>query len=48
MINGTASGVLFHNCCTMPHDCFRVDPNMSANTVMTSGTQMEISELHLV
>jgi hypothetical protein len=37
MINVIAGGVLFHNG-TTPHDCFCVDPNMSANTVMTSVT----------
>ncbi len=35
MNNVIASGV--------PHDCFCVDPNMSANTVMTTGTQIEWS-----
>ena len=40
MMNVIASCVLFHNC-TMPHDCFRVaDPNMTANSVMTTGTPM--------
>ncbi len=40
--NVTASSVLFHNC-TKPHDRFRIDPNMSANNVMGTGTQMEWS-----
>ena len=41
MNNIIASGVLFHNNCTsMPHECIRVDPNMIAKTVMTTGTQM--------
>ena len=43
MNNVRASGVPFHNC-TMPRDCFRIVPNMSAsNIVMTTGTQMEWS-----
>ena len=40
MNNVTASSVLFHNC-TRPHGCLCVDPNMSAFTVMTTGTQMD-------
>jgi hypothetical protein len=45
MMNIIARCVLFHNC-TTPHDCFCVvDPKMSANTVMTTGTQMEWSVL---
>ena len=40
MNNIIASGVLFHNCTSMPHDRIRVDPNMIAKTVMTTGTQM--------
>ena len=49
MINVIAGGVLFHNG-TTPHDCFCVDPNMSANTEMTSVTTgVECnSELRLV
>jgi len=42
MKNITASDVLFHHC-TTSHDRFRIDPNMCANIVMTTGAQMEWS-----